>query len=92
MVWIGLGELLLRGIKVYQAILTKASERGWSFSLAEGGVLQVLISGGLFELAVIEKAEPVLGIRVWPGERRPRGQSDGKGSKGDDLRQTWHQS
>lgn len=65
-------ELLLRAINAYDAVLKAATERGWSIQSDEGVVLRLVISGEPLELAVAEKTEPVSGITVRPGERRPR--------------------
>jgi len=65
-------DLLLRGIEAYAAVLRAAPERGWLPEVNEGVVLRVIICGEPLELAVTEKTEPMLEVKVRPGERRPR--------------------
>jgi hypothetical protein len=65
-------DLLLRGIKAYDAVLAAAAERGWPLKLREGVALRVMVSSEPLELAVTEKTEPLSEIKVRPGERRPR--------------------
>ena len=65
-------DLLLRGIQAYDAVLRMAAERDWPLKISEGVVLRVSISSEPLELAVTEKTEPMLEVKVRPGERRPR--------------------
>src|ERR1035438_296532 len=65
-------DLLLRGIRAYDAVLRAASARGWPLEIREGVVLRIMICGEPLELAVAEKTEPMLEVKVRPGERRPR--------------------
>jgi len=65
-------DLLLRGIKAYDAVLKAARERGWPLKISEGVVLRIIVSSEPLELAVTEKTEPLSEIKVRPGERRPR--------------------
>lgn len=65
-------DLLLRGIKVYDAVLRAAAERGWPLEISESVVLRVIVSSEPLELAVTEKTEPLPDVKVRPGERRPR--------------------
>jgi hypothetical protein len=64
-------ELLLRAIKAYDAVLRLATERGWPF-ISEGVGPRVLICGEPLQLAVTGRTEPMLEVKVRPGERRPR--------------------
>src|SRR5580692_10925287 len=48
-------DLLLRGIKAYDAVLKAASARGWPLEIREGVVLRIMICGEPLELAVIER-------------------------------------
>jgi len=65
-------DRLLRGIRVYDAVLRRAAERDWPLEIREGVVLRVTICGEPLELAVTEKTDPIAEIKVRPGERRPR--------------------
>ena len=65
-------DLLLRGIKAYDAVLRAAAARGWPLKIREGVVLRIMICGEPLELAVTEKTEPIADVKVRPGERRPR--------------------
>jgi hypothetical protein len=65
-------DLLLRGIRAYDAVLRAAVERGWALRISEGVVLRIMICGEPLELAVTEKTEPIADVKVRPGERRPR--------------------
>jgi hypothetical protein len=65
-------DLLLRGIKAYDAVLKGAAERGWPVNAVEGSCLKIILRGESLELAVTEKTDPVSGVQVRPGERRPR--------------------
>jgi hypothetical protein len=65
-------DLLLRGVRAYDAVLRAASARAWPLEIREGVVLRIMICGEPLELAVTEKTEPTLEVKVRPGERRPR--------------------
>jgi hypothetical protein len=65
-------DLLLRGIQAYDAVLRLAAERDWPLKIREGVVLRIIISGEPLELAVTEKTDPIMEVKVRPGERRPR--------------------
>jgi hypothetical protein len=52
--------------------LKTAAERGWPLKIREGGVLRIIICGEPVELAVMERTEPIVDVKVRPGERRPR--------------------
>ena len=65
-------DLLLRGIRAYDAVLKMAAEREWPLKIREGVVLRVIICGEPLELAVTEKTDPIAEVKVRPGERRPR--------------------
>ena len=65
-------DLLLRGIKAYDAVLKAAADRDWPLEIREGVVLRISVSSEPLELAVTEKTEPMSEIKVRPGERRPR--------------------
>jgi hypothetical protein len=65
-------DLLLRGIKAYDAVLRTAAERGWPLQIREGVVLRIMISNEPLELAITENTEPIPEVKVRPGERRPR--------------------
>ena len=65
-------DLLLRGIKAYDAVLRAAAERGWPLKLREGAALRISVSSEPLELAVTEKTEPIAQVKVRPGECRPR--------------------
>jgi hypothetical protein len=65
-------DLLLRGVRAYDAVLRAATERGWPLEIREGVVLRIMICGEPLELAVTEKTEPIAEIKVRPGERLPR--------------------
>ncbi len=61
-------NLLLRGIKAYDAVLKAAAERGWPLKLREGVALRISVSSEPLELAVMEKTEPIAQVKVRPGE------------------------
>ena len=65
-------DLLLRGIRAYDAVLRMAAERGWPLKISEGVVLRIIVSSEPLELAVTEKTDPIAEVKVRPGERRPR--------------------
>jgi hypothetical protein len=65
-------DLLLRGIRAYDTVLKGAAERCLPFEMADGSVPKILICGEPLEVVVKENTEPVPGIRVRPGERRPQ--------------------
>lgn len=65
-------ELLLRAAKVYDAVLREVAARGWPIHPAEGSYLKVVICEEPLVLAVTEETDPIAGIEVRPGERRPR--------------------
>jgi hypothetical protein len=65
-------EILLRTIKVYDAVLREVAKRGWPIQTNEGSCLKVVICEEALELAVAEETDPIPGIQVRPGERRPR--------------------
>lgn len=65
-------DLLLRGIRAYDAVLRMAAERDWPLKISEGVVLRISVSSEHLELAVTEKTDPIAEVKVRPGERRPR--------------------
>lgn len=60
-------ELLLRAVKVYDAVLREVAARGWPIHPAEGSYLKVVICEEPLVLAVTEEADPIAGIEVRPG-------------------------
>lgn len=65
-------ELLVRALRVYDAVLKEALARGWQLSTDDPQHIRLLYSGEGLMPAVAEKTDPVIGIEVRPGERRPR--------------------
>jgi len=65
-------ELLLRAVKVYDSVLREVTRKAWPIQTTNGVPLKVVICEEPLELAVTEETDPISGVEVRPGERRPR--------------------
>jgi len=65
-------DLLIRGVHVYDAVLKLAAQKGWVIKADDPAHVKLVVCGELLEPAVAEKTDPIAGITVRPGERRPR--------------------
>ncbi len=64
-------ELLVRAIEACDAVLKGAGDQGWPITKEENG-LRITVFDELLEIEVTEKVDPVPGVHVRPGDRRPR--------------------
>jgi len=65
-------DLFIRGVQAYDSVLRLAAQKGWVIKTDDPAHVKLVVCGELLEPAVAEKTDPIAGITVRPGERRPR--------------------
>ena len=65
-------DLIIRGVHAYDAVLKLAAQKGWAIDTDDSAHVKLVVCRELLEPAVAEKTDPIAGITVRPGERRPR--------------------
>ena len=65
-------DLFIRGVEAYDSVLRLAAQNGWLIKTDDPAHVKLVVCGELLEPSVAEKTDPIAGITVRPGERRPR--------------------